>query len=420
MLDRRLVQVFAVVIVAAVVVVVAVVVIASSSRPGGRGSRRPRLPAQFERRPVGRHVGAEVAAGPRRVRGKEEFGGGFRARRAPPAEVASGMEPAPRGHRTEAGWISRMGTRRSDSASSRGRLRSNPTVYGWFGVANTCCTGPASTTCPLYITTMRSAISATTPRSWVIRIVAASVCSFAVRSTSSTCAWIVTSSAVVGSSAISNRGRLAIAIAIMARCRMPPENSCGYCRSRPDALGTPTSSSRPTARSRAAVRERDWWMRSASVSWNPIVITGLSAVIASWKIIPIDLPLTDRICRFDMRSRSRPSNIAVPPTMRPGGCGTRPSNAMTLTLLPEPDSPTIPRVSPGWTSKLTPSTAFTAAEPSPNATRRSVTESSGSSATPSPSPVRPWRLSRPPISGIGTPLLDGPFRSGPRPHDPGH
>ena len=35
-------------------------------------------------------------------------------------------------------------------------------------------------------------------------------------------AWIVTSSAVVGSSAISSRGSQASAIAISARCRIPP------------------------------------------------------------------------------------------------------------------------------------------------------------------------------------------------------
>ena len=40
-------------------------------------------------------------------------------------------------------------------------------------------------------------------------------------------AWTVTSSAVVGSSAISSLGSLASAMAIIARWRMPPENSCG-------------------------------------------------------------------------------------------------------------------------------------------------------------------------------------------------
>ena len=58
-------------------------------------------------------------------------------------------------------------------------------------------------------------------------IVAAFVISRAVSSSSSTCAWIVTSSAVVGSSAMRTSGSLAIAMAIITRCRMPPENSCG-------------------------------------------------------------------------------------------------------------------------------------------------------------------------------------------------
>ncbi len=43
----------------------------------------------------------------------------------------------------------------------------------------------------------------------------------------STCAWTVTSSAVVGSSAMSSAGLSAIAMAIIARWRMPPENWCG-------------------------------------------------------------------------------------------------------------------------------------------------------------------------------------------------
>ena len=41
------------------------------------------------------------------------------------------------------------------------------------------------------------------------------------------CACTVTSRAVVGSSAISTFGSFDSAIAIMARWRMPPENSCG-------------------------------------------------------------------------------------------------------------------------------------------------------------------------------------------------
>ncbi len=40
-------------------------------------------------------------------------------------------------------------------------------------------------------------------------------------------AWIVTSSAVVGSSAISSRGSEARAMAIITRCSIPPESWCG-------------------------------------------------------------------------------------------------------------------------------------------------------------------------------------------------
>ncbi len=41
------------------------------------------------------------------------------------------------------------------------------------------------------------------------------------------CACVVTSSAVVGSSAISSFGRRAIAMAITTRWRCPPDSSCG-------------------------------------------------------------------------------------------------------------------------------------------------------------------------------------------------
>ena len=42
--------------------------------------------------------------------------------------------------------------------------------------------------------------------------------------------WTTTSSAVVGSSMITSSGSSASAIAMITRCRMPPESSCGYER----------------------------------------------------------------------------------------------------------------------------------------------------------------------------------------------
>ncbi len=77
------------------------------------------------------------------------------------------------------------------------------------------------------MTITSSAISATTPRSWVISRMAVPNSSCSRRITSSTCACTVTSRAVVGSSAISSAGFSAIAIAIITRWRMPPENWWG-------------------------------------------------------------------------------------------------------------------------------------------------------------------------------------------------
>ncbi len=65
-------------------------------------------------------------------------------------------------------------------------------------------------------------------------------------------AWMVTSSAVVGSSAISRLGLQESAMAIMARWRMPPESWWGYSSTRRSGTGIPTSLSISTDRSRAS------------------------------------------------------------------------------------------------------------------------------------------------------------------------
>ena len=62
---------------------------------------------------------------------------------------------------------------------------------------------------------------------WVISMTAMPKRDFMSCSSSRICAWIVTSSAVVGSSAISSFGLHDSAIAIITRWRMPPENWCG-------------------------------------------------------------------------------------------------------------------------------------------------------------------------------------------------
>ena len=65
-------------------------------------------------------------------------------------------------------------------------------------------------------------------------------------------AWMVTSSAVVGSSARRTAGFPASAIAIMIRWHMPPDSSNGYWSSRRSGSAMPTASSMSRARARAS------------------------------------------------------------------------------------------------------------------------------------------------------------------------
>ena len=88
-------------------------------------------------------------------------------------------------------------------------------------------TSPSSWMRAAYMTTTSSAISATTPRSCVIMMIALPNSSWRRFIRSRICACVVTSSAVVGSSAISRSGLLTSAIAIITRWRIPPENWCG-------------------------------------------------------------------------------------------------------------------------------------------------------------------------------------------------
>ena len=130
------------------------------------------------------------------------------------------------------------------------------------------------------------------------------------------CAWMVTSSAVVGSSAISSFGSHARAMAIITRWRSPPESWCGYCWSRSSGRGMPTRLSTSTALSSASFLVAPLWILTGSAIWRPMVQVGLSEVIGSWKIIAISLPRTRRICRSSRPTRSRPLSRTAPP-----GCG---------------------------------------------------------------------------------------------------
>ena len=173
------------------------------------------------------------------------------------------------------------------------------------------------------------------------------------------CAWMVTSSAVVGSSAMRMSGLHEIAMAIMARWRMPPEYSNGYWLTRSSGSGMPTLASSSTAIFQDSRLDLPWWRLMTSAIWSPILNTGFRLVMGSWKIIAMSLPRMSLISSLDRASRSRPLCTMVPPTMRPGGSGMSRITDMAVTVLPEPDSPTMPRVSSRSSVKLTPFTAFT-------------------------------------------------------------
>ena len=81
--------------------------------------------------------------------------------------------------------------------------------------------------------------------------------------------------------------------------------------------------------------------------------------MGSWKIIVMSLPRISRISDSERRSRSRPSNQISPETISAGGMSSSRMMVSDVTLLPQPDSPTRPMVSPRLMEKLTPSTAGT-------------------------------------------------------------
>ena len=88
--------------------------------------------------------------------------------------------------------------------------------------------------------------------------------------------------------------------------------------------------------------------------------TGFRLVSGSWKIIAISLPRILRIPSSGSDRISRPSNqtsLSVP--ISAGGMSSRRMIVIAVTLLPEPDSPTMPSVWPRGSENEMPSTAGT-------------------------------------------------------------
>ena len=206
------------------------------------------------------------------------------------------------------------------------------------------------------MTAIRSATLRTMLKSWVMSIIAMLRRSCRSLRSLRICAWIVTSSAVVGSSAINRSGSLASAIAIMTRCRWPPEISCGNAFKRSSARCSPTNSRSSSVRARTASRLIRWCTTSTSPTCRSIVCSGLSDVIGSWKIMLTRLPRIAKSCASLAPTISTPSSTTDPDGWLAWGgrsCGIE----SAVTDLPEPDSPTRASASPRSMWKSTPCTA---------------------------------------------------------------
>ena len=197
-------------------------------------------------------------------------------------------------------------------SASRGMESIKAWVYGMWVSWNNVWVGARSTMRPAYMTTISSARVATTPRSWVTRMTAMCRSRWSSASRSRIWAWTVTSNPVVGSSAMTRRGAQARAMAIITRWRMPPDSWNGYHRIRSSGEGMPTERRSSMALALASERSMPRWSRSDSVIWTPMRLTGLSAVIGSWKIMLSSAPQTWRRWFSSMAVRSCPAKWTVP------------------------------------------------------------------------------------------------------------
>ncbi|MNT33925.1 hypothetical protein D3C72_1698740 [compost metagenome] len=139
------------------------------------------------------------------------------------------------------------------------------------------------------------------------------------------------------------------------------------------ASGILTASSILTDSSNASALFMPLCSIRTSISCSPTRMYGFREVIGSWKIIEI---CSARSLFSSCSGRLRmflPLNVAVPP-MRPFGA-SRPISAKAVCDLPEPDSPTIPNVSPARRSKFRSFTAVTSPSAVLKVTRKSLTSS---------------------------------------------
>ena len=215
----------------------------------------------------------------------------------------------------------------------------------------------------------------------MIRMIAVPVLALSWRIKSRIWAWTVTSRAVVGSSAIRSFGShgerhrdhhaLAHAAGKLVRILLHTLRRLGDPHQAQHFDGTLRAPPRRLM-PRCSVK--------VSLIWRPIVSTGFSDVIGSWKIIDISLPPDGAHLALGQLEQILAQNRMRPATMRPGGEAIRRNTESEVTLLPHPDLPTTASVSPGTTENDTPSTARTIPSRVKKWVFRSSTSSSGAGA----------------------------------------
>ena len=195
-----------------------------------------------------------------------------------------------------AGGALRLATHQRRDAGSRPSARACKDAAGR---ANSSSTGASSTLRPAYITMTRCAVSATTPRSWVMRMIA--VPSLRCRSSDDVEDLRLDGDVERGGRLVGDQhlriagqrhgdhGALAHAAGQLMRIFAAPAAAGSGMRTRRSIVDGLLASLLSAHRSRAAAGLRR--------SGLPIVSTGLSEVIGSWKIIAMSLPRT-RAHRF--------------------------------------------------------------------------------------------------------------------------
>src|SRR5882724_4485584 len=130
------------------------------------------------------------------------------------------------------------------------------------------------------------------------------------------------------------------------------------------------------------------WVFSTSSICRPQVMTGLRAVIGSWKIIDMRVQRSSRNRVSSAASTFSPSS-RISPELGFSAFASKPMTVKAITDLPEPDSPTRQTISPGLTVKLTFSTAFWRSAPLGRVTERLRTSRTGFFASLMSKPTTP-------------------------------